>query len=68
MRIGLGHLRMRPDDFWRMSLREFLDACDGYMEARGVRRTGAGGGAPTRDEVDALFAQLDDQGRLRADG
>jgi uncharacterized phage protein (TIGR02216 family) len=63
MRIGLGHLRMRPDDFWAMSLREFFDACDGYMESRGVRR-GGGGAAPTREEVDALFARLDDEGRL----
>jgi uncharacterized phage protein (TIGR02216 family) len=67
MRIGLGHLHMRPDDFWRMSLREFLDACDGYLESKGVRR-GGHGAAPTREEVDELFARLDDQGRLRTDG
>ena len=68
MRIGLGHLRLPPDAFWRMSLPEFFAASDGYLEARGVRKGGAGDGAPTREEAEALFAQLDDQGRLRADG
>lgn len=63
MRIGLGHLRMRPDDFWRMSLREFFDACEGYLESRGVRRS-SDAGAPTREEVDALFSRLDEEGRL----
>jgi uncharacterized phage protein (TIGR02216 family) len=64
MRIGLGHLRMSPDDFWRMTLPEFFAACDGYMEARGVRKGGRAA-PPTRVEVDALFAQLDDQGRFK---
>jgi uncharacterized phage protein (TIGR02216 family) len=64
MRIGLGHLRMNPDDFWRMTLPEFFAACDGYMESRGVRKGGRVG-PPTRAEVDALFAQIDDQGRLK---
>lgn len=67
MRIGLGHLRMRPDDFWKMSLREFFDACDGYAESRGVRRSGALD-APTREEVDELFAQLDENGGLKING
>ncbi|WP_244613228.1 phage tail assembly chaperone [Methylosinus sp. Ce-a6] len=59
---------MRPDDFWRMTLPEFFAACDGYLESKGVRRGGHGGGAPTRAEVDALFARLDEQGRLKAHG
>ncbi|TDX61923.1 putative phage protein (TIGR02216 family) [Methylosinus sp. sav-2] len=67
MRIGLGHLHMRPDDFWRMTLPEFFAACDGYLESRGVRKAGRVA-APTRAEVDALFAQLDDQGRLKSNG
>lgn len=62
MRIGLGHLRMRPADFWSMTLPEFFAACDGYLESKGVRKGGAG--APSREEVDALFSKLDDQGRL----
>lgn len=65
MKIGLGHLRMRPDDFWRMTLPEFFAACDGYLESKGIRRGGSGVDAPTREEVDALFAQVDDEGRLK---
>ncbi|WP_018266527.1 phage tail assembly chaperone [Methylosinus sp. LW4] len=67
MSIGLGHLRMRPDDFWRMTLPEFFAACDGYLESRGVRKAGRVT-APTRAEVASLFAQLDDQGRLKSNG
>lgn len=66
MKIGLGHLRLPPDAFWRMTLPEFFAACDGYLESKGVKKSGDG--APTRDEVDALFAQLDEQGRLKPDG
>lgn len=58
MRIGLGHLRMRPDDFWRMSVPEFFAAVDGYLESKGVRKGGAHD-APTREEVEAMFASLD---------
>ena len=65
MRIGLGHLRLPPDAFWRMSLPEFFAACDGYLESKGIRKGGTpGADAPTRDEMDALFAQIDDQGRM----
>ena len=53
MKIGLGHLRMSPDAFWKMTLPEFFAACDGYMEAKGVKRGGAD--APTREECDELF-------------
>jgi len=69
MRVGLGHLRMAPDAFWRMTYTEFVCATDGLMESRGIRKGGApGADAPSREEVDALFAQLDDQGRLKPDG
>jgi uncharacterized phage protein (TIGR02216 family) len=54
MKIGLGHLRMNPDAFWRMTLPEFFAACDGYMEAQGVKRGETP--APTREECDELFA------------
>ncbi len=65
MRIGLGHLRMRPDDFWRMTLPEFFSATDGYLESKGVKRGRGGHGAPTREEAGALFAQLDSEGRMK---
>lgn len=61
MKIGLGHLRLSPDAFWRMSLPEFFAACSGYLEARGVR-SDVGAGAPTREEIDELMATLDGQG------
>jgi uncharacterized phage protein (TIGR02216 family) len=65
MRIGLGHLRLPPDAFWRMTLPEFFAACDGYMEAKGVRKGGrAGSDAPTREELDELFSKVDSQGRM----
>jgi uncharacterized phage protein (TIGR02216 family) len=57
MKIGLGHLRMSPDAFWRMTLPEFFSACDGYMEAKGVRRSSAD--APTREECAELFAMAE---------
>ena len=62
MKIGLGHLRMRPADFWSMTLPEFFAASDGYFESKGVRKAGAHD-APTREEVDALFAALDAEGK-----
>lgn len=66
MKIGLGVLRYPPDVFWDLSLPEFFAAVDGLMESRGVKR---GGGkvhdAPTKEEVDALFASLDEQGRIK---
>ena len=62
MKIGLGHLRLSPDTFWRMTLPEFFAACDGYLEAKGVRKGGGDVSAPTKEECDDLFAQLDDQG------
>jgi uncharacterized phage protein (TIGR02216 family) len=62
MKIGLGHLGLRPADFWRMTLPEFMAAAEGYCESKG------GGGAsvtinpPTRAEIDEVSALFDDQG------
>ena len=62
--MGLGHLRLAPDVFWRMSLVEFFAACDGYLESQGVRPASAGArDAPSRAEMDALFACVDAEGR-----
>lgn len=68
MKIGLGHLRLSPDDFWNMTLVEFFAACDGYMESKGVKRGGAGNGAPTREEMAELFDMVDDEGRMKPNG
>jgi len=61
MRIGLGHLRMRPDDFWRMTLVEFFAAVDGYLEAKGVRKGGDAQAPLTQAEVEALFDNIKDK-------
>lgn len=59
MRIGLGHLRLSPAAFWGMTLTEFFCAVDGYLESKGVRKGGNAWDAPTPEEVEALFAQVD---------
>lgn len=63
MKIGLGHLRMRPDDFWRMSLPEFFAAIDGYLEAKGAGKS-AEVAPPSQDEVDEMFAALEGRNGL----
>jgi len=40
---------------------------NGYLEAKGVKRGGKVSDAPTRADIDALFAQFDEQGRPRKD-
>jgi uncharacterized phage protein (TIGR02216 family) len=32
MKIGLGKMQIRPDDFWNMSLIEFYAAIEGFSE------------------------------------
>lgn len=61
MRIGLGHLRFRPDDFWKMTVPEFFAAVDGYLEAKGVRKGGDSQAPLTQAEVEALFDNLKDK-------
>lgn len=62
MKIGLGHLRMRPDDFWKMSLPEFFAAIDGYLEAKGVGKD-ATVSPPTSEEVEEMFAAINAKGQ-----
>lgn len=38
MELGLGFLRLAPDDFWNMTLRELVAALDGYAESKGGKR------------------------------
>ncbi|UOF79245.1 phage tail assembly chaperone protein [Caudoviricetes sp.] len=63
MKIGLGHLRMRPDDFWKMSLPEFFAAIDGYLEAKGANKE-AGTAPPSAEEVEEMFAALNANGDI----
>lgn len=61
MKIGLGHLRLPPNVFWRMTLTEFFAAVDGYLESKGVRKDGNANDAPTKEEVESLFTELKKQ-------
>lgn len=38
MQLGLGWLRLSPDAFWSMTVRELHHAVDGYAEAHGMGR------------------------------
>lgn len=53
MEIGLGHLRLAPRDFWRMTLPELAAAA----------RDGAGSGAPhaSRATLDELMTRFPDE-------
>jgi len=42
MEIGLGHMRLRPADFWAMSFPEWRAATTGYRESVTGERTGPG--------------------------
>jgi uncharacterized phage protein (TIGR02216 family) len=53
MEIGLGHLRLAPRDFWRMTLPE-LAAASGAMPLPDPH-------SPTRVEFDALLERFPDQ-------
>jgi uncharacterized phage protein (TIGR02216 family) len=68
MKIGLGHLRMSPAVFWRLTLPEWFAAVDGYLESKGVKDGGRQIGPPSREECDALFAQLGEDGGLKKNG
>jgi len=59
MKIGLGHLRLAPDVFWRMTLREFFAACEGYAESKGGKRKNAGALSP--EEADELLEMLQEE-------
>lgn len=38
MELGLGWLRLAPDAFWSMTVRELHRAVDGYANAHGMSR------------------------------
>jgi uncharacterized phage protein (TIGR02216 family) len=59
MEIGLGHLRLEPRDFWRMTLPELAAAA----------RDGATSGAPpaSRRALDDLMARFPDEKSFAAE-
>lgn len=59
MRVGLGHMQIRPSDFWEYTLSEWLFAIEGY-------RMKNGGGEPdpmTRGELDRMMKEYPDEHR-----
>lgn len=64
MTIGLGHLGMRPADFWALTLPEWLAAMDGYCEKHGIGKGGSDARPPSQAEIDDLVAVLKSKGRL----
>lgn len=61
MKFGLGFLRLPPREFWSMTLPEFMMALEGFAESRGAKSAVT---PLTKDEVDELFAGLDENGAL----
>ncbi len=58
MRIGLGTMRLPPDAFWSLSLREWALALEGFPAGRGA----AAVPPLTRDELQELI-ETDHAGR-----
>ena len=56
MKVGLGKMGMRPDDFWNLSLNEFYSATEGFSEFH------SGGKPPplSRYELDDLMERYPD--------
>ncbi|MFM1815274.1 MAG: hypothetical protein RLZ98_1969 [Pseudomonadota bacterium] len=61
MAIGLGVLRLRPKDFWRMSVAELTAATEGLIGGSGAPRP------PGRQEFAALMARFPDK-EMQGDG
>lgn len=55
MEIGLGHLRLAPDQFWRMTLPELAAAARGLGRGREA--------APGRADFEALAKRFPDETR-----
>tara|TARA_Y100000813_G_C24150054_1_gene346682 strand:- start:1456 stop:1626 length:171 start_codon:yes stop_codon:yes gene_type:complete len=51
MELGLGAMRMTPDEFWNYSFIEFYSAIDGFRTFNGADRDKP----MTRDELDELM-------------
>ena len=51
MKLGLGHLKIAPRDFWAYSAIEWLAAVDGYRESLGAEGPGE---KVTREDLDHL--------------
>ncbi|MFT4162472.1 phage tail assembly chaperone [Shinella sp.] len=54
MRLGIGGLGWRPDDFWSATLTEFFEAIRGFNDANGA---GKSSDAPSDDELQALVSR-----------
>lgn len=63
MALGLGHLQIQPDQFWRMTPRELFAAADGYARRMGVDTEPP----PTRAEARAWFENYEKEQREKAE-
>jgi hypothetical protein len=52
MRIGIGGLGWRPEDFWRATITEFFEAINGHNESQGGDAEPT---APTKNEMAGLL-------------
>jgi uncharacterized phage protein (TIGR02216 family) len=55
MRFGLGHLRLAPTAFWRLSMIEYDAAFVGYLEAKGAKPAGSDMTRARLDELKSLY-------------
>lgn len=64
MALGLGHLHIPPEQFWRMTPRELFAAADGYLASKGI----APGVEPmTKADVLRMSEDYEKQQRLKAE-
>lgn len=54
--LGLGHLQIQPDQFWRMTPAEFFAAADGYLQRMGAQPEDE---PLTKAEVREMFAEYE---------
>ena len=56
METGLGVLQMSTDEFWGMTMKEFIAACDGFSKFH----SGETNAPMTRDELNDLMERYPD--------
>ncbi len=57
MELGLGHLGMTPDAFWRLTMPEFNAKLQGFKEFHGVKDKEE---APTVEDIQGMLAAFPD--------
>lgn len=65
MSVGLGHLQLSPEQFWRATPREFFAAVQGYSERMGGGRSKVE--PMTREEALEGFARIEAEQKAKAE-